>query len=239
MNNFIGEFRLSEKFNDFYVHTSLIKYNNQNNIDIFNNLLNKQQISILLEELNYVNWIPVGIDGYLKNFNGIIGSYRASVYDQILANYFFNILKKYLNHNLTLNEYATTDWDFHSNWKFIGINPLFRFIKYENNGMLVPHYDASFIYNNEKRTLKSLVIYLTTNNTGKTRFLNDQQINIPYQNRNFDDQFFKPLDKDIYFENSCITGDAISFNHRLLHDSSIIENEIKIIIRTDLVYEKI
>lgn len=239
MNNFVGQFNLSEEFNNFYNLNSNIGYKNINNIDIFNNILNSKQIAILHKEINSISWVPVGIDGYLKNFNGIIGSYRASVYDQTLADYFFNTLKEYLNPNLILNEYATTDWDFHSNWKFVGINPLFRFIKYENNGILVPHYDASFIYNNEKRTLKSLVIYLTTNNSGKTRFLNDQQINIPYQNRNFEDQFFKPLDKDIYFENSCIQGNAISFNHRLLHDSSMIDNEIKIIIRTDLVYEKI
>lgn len=239
MNKFVGEFNFSKQFEIFYSVNQSVQHFNKNEIDFFNNLFSEEQLTIINNEIESINWIPVGIDGYLHNFNGIIGSYRASVYDEKFSHYIFNIIQSFLDKKIILNEFSTTDWDFHDQWNLVSVSPLFRFIKYQHNGILVPHYDASFVYNENKRTLKSFVIYLTTNKTGSTRFLHDQQTKIPYKDRIFEDQFFTPTNNDIIFENSCKKGDAILFNHRLLHDSSIIFNEEKIIIRTDLVYEKI
>jgi len=101
-----------------------------------------------------------------------------------------NKIIKYLP-NIRCNNYYPTDFwqngiDYH--WKPIGVSPMFRFMRYGKDGQHYAHYDSAYIYPNEnKRTLLSMVIYLTDHNVedgGCTRIINDNQGNIKIWNRN-------------------------------------------------------
>ena len=61
-------------------------------------------------------------------------------------------------------------------WRPIAISPLLRFIKYTNNGCLLPHYDLpSYVYPDGSKTMLSLVIYLDNSIGGETQFILDPQ----------------------------------------------------------------
>jgi hypothetical protein len=130
------------------------------------------------------------------------------------------------------------EWREHERWVPIGVNPLFRFIQYKEDGVLVPHYDAPYQESDDIQTVKSLVIYLTENHYGgETRFLKDHQESLPLKERDFSDQFYTPEDKDVLYKIKPEVGRAIAFDHRRLHDSAL-SKEPKIIMRTDIVYRK-
>ena len=105
------------------------------------------------------------------------------------------------------------------------IASLLRFIKYTNEGVLFPHRDISYKYNQSKRTLKSVVIYLTS---GSTKFLKEVE---------GDDWDRSSNPSEVDFEVKAEAGDVLIFDHELLHESENYGQE-KIIIRTDIVYEQ-
>ena len=210
------------------------------------NLLSKKEIELINFELSQKNWIPVGINGILKDYNegDEIGSYRLSIYNKELA----EVLSMRLQHlfenlNLKLDEYSLTDWDNHKDWEFVGINPLMRFIKYNKDGALVPHYDGSYIESDDVRTLRSLVIYFEYSEDatgGRTRFIKDESEELPRNERNLSDWSEKLLDEDelIYKIYGGTVGEGLIFNHEILHDSEALHSGNKVILRTDLVYKK-
>lgn len=239
---FVGEFDLPKHF--YRQDKSQPDIKNFNIYDLsfkIDNIFSKEELKILKSTMENISWIPVGIDGILKNYkNGDkIGSYRASCFEEKLAQNLWLKIKNYFPTIREMKKDSPTNWDNHKLWKPTGINPLFRFIKYGNNCNLVPHYDDSFIYNENKKTLSTFVIYLTENNTGHTRFLNDPQEKLPLTERNYEDQFFKPKNEDIKLISKPITNTGIIFDHRILHDCEPVINETKIIIRTDIIYEKV
>lgn len=242
---FINEFDLQKN-----IINEIISNNHQTTIeDLFvkdlsfkiNKLLTDQEVNLINNNINSKEWIPVGIDGVKKNYkiNDVIGSYRLSCYEENLANALWERIKKHFPSVRIMKEDSPTEWDNHKEWEPIGINPLFRFIRYTNIGMLIPHYDAPFIENNEIRSLNSLVIYLTNNQEGGTRFIKDHQSSLPLHQRDYSDWNKEADNEDILISIYPSKGDAIVFDHRILHDSERINMETKIIIRTDIMYRKI
>lgn len=241
-NNFINQFFIEDNLNYLFKEHNKYKINkikNQfdDNIYTIENLLSLNEINFLIEKSKIDQ--AVGIDGILKNYkkNDHIGSYRGSLYHEELANILYSRInsiypkrKDFINSN--------TDHDNSNDWKFSGINPLFRFIRYSKSGFLIPHYDSPYIINDEERTLVTLVIYLTDNNDGATRFIKDPQLKKEFNERDFSDQLFSPSIHDIEFSIKPKKGNALIFDHRLLHDSESISNDDKIIIRTDLIFKR-
>jgi nicotinic acid mononucleotide adenylyltransferase len=85
----------------------------------------------------------------------------------------------------------------------------------------------------------SMVIYLTNNYTnGETRFLKDYQEHIPVNERDLSDKKTMGNPHDVLYKCNCIAGNAVIFNHRILHDACPVKNGTKIIIRTDIVFEE-
>ncbi len=243
-NNFINEFELPKNFYDL---------NKQKEVEInkeylyefslsLKNIFSKEELIFLTNHIkNEIKWIPVGIDGILRNYKegDKIGSYRASFYEEKLANSIWLRIKKLFPEIRKMKDNTPTNWDNSYFWQPIGVNPLFRLIKYKENCKLIPHYDDSYIKNNDIRTLSSFIIYLTTNETGKTRFLKDKQINLDLKDRNYKDQFFTPTKNDILKNYRAIKNTGLIFDHRLLHDSEELINEEKVIIRTDILYRRL
>ena len=188
---------------------------------------------------------PVSVNG-LKSENLGKGSHRATGYSVELAEQLSDIIIPNLL-DLHCNDYTATDfWQYSTSviWKPIGISPMLRFMQYDNESEHYAHYDAGFIYPNKiHRTLKSFVLYLTTNEIGATRFIEDNQEHIPVWDRNHDDWDRRVNSNEILLESFPVKGKILIFNHRLCHDVEqyfpTTENECRIIIRGDVIYEEI
>ena len=122
----------------------------------------------------------------------------------------------------------------------MGISPLIRFIKYETkDNYLFPHYDYPYFYEDGKRTIQSLVIYLDDTDDGQTIFIKDSNELLPLNKRDMSDWKRLADEKEIIYSIEPKKGKFIIFNHGILHGSkNITSNKPKIIIRTDIIFEK-
>jgi NAD+ synthetase len=175
--------------------------------------------------------LEANINGYTSG--GVKGSERASLYNIELAQVLWERLRPSLE-LLQKAEKPITDWNEGEIYRLVGINPLFRFIGYEKGGELVPHYDFAFESGGYK-TLYSVVLCLTTNDSGATVFYEDPQI------ESWDkDLADKPLDwvgkvtRKFYPK----AGSHLTFPHHMLHSGEK-TNDFKLIIRTDILAERI
>lgn len=212
-----------------------------NNPLLIERLLTQKEVELLLNEVNQHQWSAVGVNGYLKDYKegDVVGSYRLSVFNEELAQVLWSRIREFLPAFRIMKDEDKTDFHPHPVWTPVGINPLFRFIKYLENGSLVPHYDAPFEYHSEKKTLMSLIIYLTTNESGATRFIKDPQDAKDFTLRVFADWKHPAHNHDVKSEHLPQAGNAMIFDHRHLHDADTLNSgEIKILIRTDIVFEK-
>lgn len=241
--NFINQKILPNKvLKSFEVKSEYLKNNTIQNgevVEIYN-LLNIKEFNEIKNFIKEEKWLEVGYDGILKNYkeNDETGSYRLSIYSEEIAKILWERIK-HINLDINVDAIENPDLGHHKNWKAIGINPLFRFIKYKKNNLLVNHYDSPYIFDNNTRTLKSMVIYLTTNTEGKTRFFNDEQLNKNLSERSYEDSKTCGNIKDLKFSIQPKENKCVIFNHNLLHDSEPLTNDKeKIIIRTDIIYEK-
>lgn len=186
-------------------------------------------------------WKAVGLDGFADKPVEQIGNYRLSNYNQGLADVLWRRLRLYLPEVRTMDERTPTDHEGHSRWKPVGVSPLFRFIRYKEGGQLVAHYDATYKESDTRRTLMSMVIYLTSNQRGATRFLKDAQAGKPMSEMNFADWDRAGNDDEVILRCEPHVGSAIIFDHRMLHDGEPLGegDPEKIIIRTDIMFEKV
>ena len=198
----------------------------------YRDIFNSDDINVLIDAYQKAIKKESNINGYVENGTG--GSLRCSTYSVELATYLWNVLRG----NFLSLVYAThpdTDFSKGEIWKAVGVNPLMRYIGYENNAKLVPHYDYAYNDSEGRRSLYSVVIYLTTNDKGATRFLKDEHAN--NWNKDLND---KDIDFNSKIEFSCKAeaGKAFIFPHHILHDSEPTD-EFKLIIRTDIMFEKV
>ncbi|MCC6643439.1 NAD(+) synthase [Candidatus Peregrinibacteria bacterium] len=204
-------------------------------------LMNEEERMVILNQANAHGWKPVGIDGYMSHYKegDKVGSYRASTFSPDLAEVLWKRLSPKLTQLRLMKADDPTDWLGHQAWRAIGVSPLFRFIRYTDGGLLVPHYDAPFTYQDGNKTLMSLVIYLNAKDItgGMTRFIKDPQIDLPLDKKDYADWNRYAKDDEILFTVDPQPGHAIVFDHRILHDSLAISgNGEKVIIRTDIIY---
>jgi hypothetical protein len=209
-------------------------------------LLAGDEVVALNAELTRHPWQPVGLDGIADHFHegDPVGSYRASCFSEPLAAVLWQRLDVLGRSVRVMDDLTPTDWDGHRHWRAVGVNPLMRFIRYEQQGRLVPHYDAPFDYGDgRRRTLVTLVIYLERTAGavgGATRFIADPQTALPVNVRDYRDRARPAEDSEIALSVEPEPGRALLFDHRILHDSEPLTGTgRKTILRTDIVYERV
>jgi NAD+ synthetase len=199
-------------------------------------------IDNLIQQISMHEFVPVGINGYEKDYNqgDLIGSYRLSFYDESFSTYLWKKVNMMIEPYYYFSDKDSMDFYPNRVYRPIGINPLMRVIKYsDSNNCLVSHYDAPYDFKDGRKTLMSVVIYLTNNCTdGHTRFLEDDQEHIPVNNRDLSDKKTMGNPCDVLYQFNCIAGSAVIFNHRILHDACPVLIGHKIIIRTDIIFEQ-
>jgi hypothetical protein len=212
---------------------------------ITENAVSETENRYIMNFLQDVAWQPVSVTGMQGNYEpgDTIGSWRASSFQEAYAQELFNRIKPNLPNVKECNEKTNTDWDNHSEWEPIGVNPLLRFIKYTDGGLLIPHYDAPYIASEDTRTLMSLVIYLDNDpdvTGGALHFLNDKQAGIPVTERDLNDLTEPAGNDDVLLSMTPKANSAVLFDHRILHESQKLTGTgQKTIIRTDIMYRKI
>jgi NAD+ synthetase len=240
--NFIGLFELDNLPQSFLNNNNDIKRNehfvNENKILHLENVLNSQECKWLLEQTESQEWIPANLYGKVKDFNSkseTIMSHRLSVYNKVLAYSIFNRIAPFIDKikvfNLPLPKIANKS----NNWSLQNINPLFRYIKYTENQSLITHYDDTYQYNEFKKTLFTVVIYLDDSNA-QTRFLNDINSFVSEDDKNYDDWNRLANDNEVSLSFSAKAGDILIFEHRVLHDATPPLTH-KTILRTDIICE--
>lgn len=184
-------------------------------------ILTPQEVFEIINKIKHCSWQEANENGY-REITSTAKSYRLSLHNETWADMYFERIRSSLDPFIIKNGEV---------FKLVGVSPLLRFIKYKKDGFLLPHYDSSFPISENQKTLKSLVIYLTDNVDGRTRFIK------PKDNSK-NDWSNPPSLEEIIEINHHKKGSFLSFDHDTLHDSEICSTE-KIIIRTDLVYEKV
>lgn len=188
---------------------------------------------------------PVGVTGVRDSYG--VGSVRASAWAPDLAGALWKSISPAIPQVRFLSEmdptdfFATTSRDQHMNWRVVGLSPLLRFMRYEKGGKHLCHYDAGFDYKDGRRTLMSVVFYLSNaKGSGATRFVRDGQEARPTHLRNFSDWDRDTDEKEVIARVYPSAGDVLVFDHRLCHDVEQWNgDDSRVIIRGDIVYEAI
>jgi NAD+ synthetase len=188
------------------------------------------------------NWQAAALNGFTSDYEqgDQIGSLRLSCYNPEFAEIIWQRIKLNYPQYSIIDDSKSLDHDNCPVWRAIGINPLFRFILYYEQGNgLIPHYDAPYDYKNGKKTLQSVIIYLTKSKSGQTRFILDTQSHLPVSQKKLQDWNRHPNKNEIISQIDCNEGQLLVFDHRYLHDSNHLSTgELKIIMRTDIIYEQ-
>lgn len=217
-------------------------------IIVIDHFLNDNEINNLINYMNLAPKLePVGINGFMDNIENV-GSNRVTMWAEQLSKEVWKKLDESETLSLrTLNSKSPTDWwqgdKFRKRWQPHSVSPMMRFMKYEKGGEHYAHYDAGFIYPNDNyRTLMSYVIYLTDaeeDEGGSTRFIKDNQENIPVWDRNHDDWTRRTYEEEVDIKVTPKKGRILLFDHRLCHDVEPYLGDNRIIIRGDVIFKNV
>lgn len=247
-----GGIKLNEKTLFDLYRTEPFRKQIDKDIDIIHNAVTSVDCLKIMEFFeSQGQYAPVSVQGMTDGeYNNEKGSNRITGFGPQLSQKLYEKIKKDIEGNYTFNDYSSTDWwqqsdgsyEGHRDWKVVGLSPMLRFMKYEKFGKHYAHYDAGFLYPGGKyRTLKSFVLYLTTNDSGATRFIDDGQEEIPVHLRNHNDWNKDTKDEEVFFKTLPVRGDMLIFDHKVCHDvEPFLGNEKeRIIIRGDVLFEKV
>jgi len=167
---------------------------------------------------------------------------RATTYSPMLASLLFKRMHTVFDRFLYDDGYQPIDGGKQTVWRLKGFSPVFRFIAYESDGDLIGHYDEGFVDGCEK-TLFSVIFYLTTqmeDDGGETVILMDKERNKPLSERRFVDDSVPLEANEILLAHRPKAGNALALAHRIKHGvTKNKSNESRIVLRADLVYERL
>lgn len=204
-------------------------------------LLTPSEVHVLCEHGMQACTQAVGVDGILAHYRhgDAVGSRRASFFSSELAARLWSRIQA-LPFRTAFNARTYADWQGHPCWQANGVNELFRFILYKpGEGELVAHYDAPYVASSEVSSLYTLLLYLTDGqDEGATRFISDSQQSLAFEQRDFSDWSRCAHAHEVELQSTPKAGDALVFEHRLLHDSQPVTQHSKLVIRTDVMFQK-
>jgi len=216
------------------------------NVTIIDNFLSEVDCDSIIEFMKSAPRMePVSVQGGKEIMDYRIGSVRTTMWNTEIAEELWKLFKRYdLNFVKSCGDFTLTDWwqhGEHKHWKTCAISPMIRYMKYQLGGQHYAHYDAGYIYpDTNYRSLMSIVLYLTTNKTGCTRFIADGKTG-HISTRNHDDWDREVKPEEVLLSVPPQKGRLILFDHRMCHDVSPYDGAEgdRIIIRGDLIFKAI
>jgi hypothetical protein len=189
---------------------------------------------------------PVSVSGHLHGDTSL-GSVRATAWSPALAGALWRRIAPALGGVRVMTDTTPTDWYAldgrreHRRWRAVGVGPVLRFMRYEAGGRHCAHYDMGFDYPDARRSLMSLVFYLTSTppgTGGRTRLVDDGQEALPMWRRDHDDWTREVTEQEVILGVTPVAGSALIFDHRLCHDVERYTGDVpRIIVRGDIVFE--
>lgn len=172
------------------------------------------------------------------------GSWRATAWSPELAAQLWRKLQAAIPEGRSISDDRTaTDWHTPNQvreWVTVGLSPVLRFMRYQTGGQHCSHYDASFDYGDGRRTLMSVVFYLTEAHPtagGRTRFVRDGQEDRPIWERTFGDWPRLTHAHEVVLGVRPQRGSVLAFDHRLCHDvEQYVASDPRVIVRGDVVF---
>lgn len=169
------------------------------------------------------------------------GSWRATAWAPELARQLWAFLSVAVPDEREMQDLTATDWAPQRRWRKLGLSPVLRFMRYDSGGQHCCHYDQSFDYGDGRRTLMSVVFYLSEvaeGTGGCTRFVRDGQEARPIPERSFGDWTRLTREDEVILGVRPQLGSALLFDHRLCHDVEHYSGECpRVIVRGDVVFE--
>ena len=105
--------------------------------------------------------------------------------------------------------------DVREGWNACGLNERFRAYRYARGQRFAPHFDGSFVRNDEEQSLITVIIYLNEGcGGGETAFGDLEYVVTPN------------------------AGMALLFEHMVLHEGCEVTSGLKYVLRTDVMYRK-
>ena len=130
--------------------------------------------------------------------------------------------------------YVNQGLGMHGVWRPVALNPCFRICKYDPDGHFAPHCDADFVVDENRRSLKTFMIYLNDDyEGGSTNFLDDHALN-------YDDaakRYCAPAEA-VRASLKARQGDALIFDHNILHEGGTVGAGVKYIMRCEVMYTR-
>lgn len=219
------------------------------------NVLSPEDCRLLVEAMDRCETgVPVDVFGFAdgdprggirtSETDEARGSWRATAWSPELAAQLWRKLDSAIPARRSIqDDRVATDWHRPTRvreWEKVGLSPVLRFMRYLAGGQHCCHYDQSFDYGDGRRTLMSVVFYLTEaapEAGGCTRFVRDGQEEKPIWERSFGDWTRLTEPDEVILGVRPQPGSALVFDHRLCHDVERYDGGgPRIIVRADVVY---
>ncbi len=189
---------------------------------------------------------PVSIQGMQTITDNTIGSWRTTMFNEAIAQNLTDLFEHVdFPKTLLCDDFFPTDWHQGNRnrrlWEYSHVSPMCRVMRYLKGGTHFCHYDAGFLdpQDDGRRTLMSIVLYLSTNKTGATRVIQDKQGGLKIWDRNHDDWSREVRPDEVIAESYPVAGDVRIFPHRVAHDVQKYDGAEgeRVVMRGDLFYK--
>lgn len=208
-------------------------------------VLSEADCLVLLDAMSDAPRESVGVTGLREELG--VGSERSTAFDDVLSQQLWFRLAPVVDSMLFCGQldptdaHATDERSGHRTWRVVGLSPVLRFMRYRPGGRHLCHYDAGFDYGDGRRTLSSVVFFLTGGGSGGClRFVRDGQEELPIWDRDHSDWTRDTRGDEVVDEVHPVAGTAVVFPHRRCHDvAEWFGPGDRVIVRADVVYERI
>uniref|UniRef100_A0A7S1M0M5 Fe2OG dioxygenase domain-containing protein n=1 Tax=Neobodo designis TaxID=312471 RepID=A0A7S1M0M5_NEODS len=166
-------------------------------------------------------------------------NYRVSVQNEAVAAAIFARIRPFLPDTEVVDEstgefYANEGLGMRGSWKPVGLNPCFRVCKYDPDGHFGPHCDSDYVRDLNHRSLKTFMIYLNDDyGGGTTNFLAPHELHYDEATK----RFAAPASA-VRAALKARQGDALIFDHNILHEGGTVADGFKYIMRCEVMYER-
>eukprot|EP01065_Artemidia_motanka_P001777 TRINITY_DN10830_c0_g1_i1.p1 TRINITY_DN10830_c0_g1~~TRINITY_DN10830_c0_g1_i1.p1 ORF type:complete len:339 (+),score=103.86 TRINITY_DN10830_c0_g1_i1:56-1018(+) len=125
-------------------------------------------------------------------------------------------------------------------WDPRGLSGVLRVVRYNGSGHISPHYDGEFVVDEEERSLKTILLYLSDEYSGgRTNFLDHRDENISTRYTVTETGATKGAEEDVVGVVPAGLGSAIVFDNKMLHEGTEVTAGEKWLLRADIVYRRV
>jgi hypothetical protein len=156
--------------------------------------------------------------------------------DETFAQVIFERIKKFIFQDPKLIDLKPCGFGVDGEWKVDHINPCFRYNQYISPSVgFKAHRDATYIHNEDIRSILTLLIYINDDFEGGDTVFYDT-----YGTRTREDLVDDELKRGYTerFRYKPKTGSVLIFNHNMIHEGEALSHGTKYVIRSDVVFKR-